>query len=302
MGQLSSRLAVLRKMGCIAVVWAVAVSWATMSLASEIKVVRLHRGIEFSVEIRYQPRLIRIYTLRVDLRDPELRWEVAVAPDTDGPGPGEASLADPIRLARRSGIIAGIGTNPFRLATGPQHFGEVVTPTSWPDRSERAVVDLCGWVKTRGNTISRPEAGFWSFWIGPGGRPYFGNPQEEPAAEIAISGFGPVLSNGKIVASQGGSADPRTAIGVDRENATAILLAVDSPTPGSPYGVTVYELAEIMAERGAWTANQQCPPQRGAFVFSTPRYDSSHSLQPPVILGAARPVPAIIGVAVNKVQ
>lgn len=260
------------------------------------RVVRLHPGIELKTEVRYHPRLIRLYLVRVDLTTPGLMLDVVVGPDPDGDGPAEASLEDPIRLAERGGFIVGISANAWgtylletEKSPGP-HGAEKLT-------FRPIVINVSGWLKTRNRTVSQPERGRWSFWIRPDGTPEIGNPLEEVPAQIAVSGFGPLLVDGKIVAGEGGVPDVQAGIGIDHNRSTVLLAIVDGRRPGWSQGLTNHEFAKLLQEAGAWTAMKgDCGGT--AVLVARGATGRINVVNRPTDLTGPRPIPCLLGVTI----
>ena len=204
-------------------------------------------GITYTLEIRTTPRPLRIHTLRVDLA--EARWEVvaAAAGDPDGEGPAEARLTNPVALAQGQGLIAAVNANAF---------GGL--PDSKGQRDSTWIVDkpveICGWTVTNRVTVSPVQGAYWSFWTDPQFKPHIGHPDRPTPAREAVAGFEGLVVEGLVLPKPGGPLHPRTAIGVDATNRVLYCVVVDGRQPGFSEGLSSFELAELMKERGCWNA------------------------------------------------
>lgn len=272
--------------------------WATVGspvgnlAVAEPQVTTPYPGIEFRKEVRYRPRLIRFFLLRVDLTNPRLLCDVAVATDRRSKEGPRIILEDPTRLAREFGMLAAVNANPFGLT--PIETEAKSTSTGIPLK-DRSAVTICGWVKMRRGMISQPSPRFWSFWITPEGTPEVGNPASPPEALVAVAGFGPLILEGKIVASAGGPLDRRTALGFDRNRSSLLLMVVDGKQPGWSEGVTYGEVADLLLEAGAFWAIQLDGGSSSVMLLRGPSGEMEVVNRPPDLAGV-RPVPVLLGI------
>ncbi len=273
--------------GWLATMWIAAV----VNLAeAESRVSTPYPGIEFRAEVRYRPRLIRFFLLKIDLTNRNLVCEVAVATDPKRPEFGKAVLQDPARLAQQYRLLAAVNANPFGLVnTGGRENAASPLPSEG-----KAQVTICGWAKVRSATVSPPNPRFWSFWIAPDGTPQVGNPASPPEALVAVSGFGPLILEGKIVAARGGPLDRRTAVGIDQRRTTLFLLVVDGRQPGWSEGVTYGEVAHLLLEAGAHWAIQLDGGSSSVMLLRSPTGEMQVVNRPPDLAGV-RPVPVLLG-------
>lgn len=257
----------------------------------------IHPRIELRNEVRHHPRLIRIYTLLIPAKDPDLCWDVAVGPDNDGPGPSEASLMDPLRLAAQAGLIVGTNANAWATALADENRSGNVAADSCP--GSQVVINICGWVCRRGQTVSPPDPAHWSFWLSTEGEPRVGRIVEEVPAAIAVSGFGPLVINGLVLRGNGGELAPRTAVGITADRQKVILMVVDGRRRGWSEGVTTGELAALMAEAGAWDAIQ-LDGGGTTTAFLCDREGKYRLINRPSDLSGARPMPVVFGVRLRQ--
>jgi len=248
-------------------------------------------GIEFRAEVRYRPRLIRFFLLKIDLTNRNLVCEVAVATDPKRPEFGKAVLQDPARLAQQYRLVAAVNANPFGFVTTGDR--ENAASSALPSEAKTQVT-ICGWARVRNATVSPPNPRFWSFWITPDGTPQVGNPTSPPEALVAVSGFGPLILDGKIVAAGGGPLDRRTAVGIDQRRTTMFLVVVDGRQPGWSEGVTYAEVADLLLEAGAHWAIQLDGGSSSVMLLRSPTGEMQVVNCPPDLAGV-RPVPVLLG-------
>jgi len=274
--------------GLLATMW---ISAVVNPAEADSRVSTPYPGIEFRAEVRYRPRLIRFFLLKIDLTNRNLVCEVAVATDPKRPEFGKAVLQDPARLAQQYRLLAAVNANPFGLV----NTGGRENAAASPVLSEgKAQVTICGWAKIRNATLSPPNPRFWSFWITPDGTPQVGNPASPPEALVAVSGFGPLILEGKIVAAGGGPLDRRTAVGIDQRRTTLFLLVVDGRQPGWSEGVTYGEVADLLLEAGAHWAIQLDGGSSSVMLLRSPTGEMQVVNRPPDLAGV-RPVPVLLG-------
>ena len=244
-------------------------------------------GLEYSHVKRSKPRPLRIHVLRIDLTKRKLA--IDVAPDPDGDGPAETILVDPLKHAERGNFTAGVNANAWRMEPRPPK-GER------PRYIAGGACDVCGWVLTEGMERSPPRSGYWSFWIDRDGTAHLGNIAEPaPNARWAVAGFGGLLQDGKVLPGPSEARHPRTALGLDRDARTLILVAVDGRQPGYSEGLSTRELAELMLELGCADALNLDGGGSTAMVLRDPNGELRIMNRPSGRAGP-RPVPVFLGV------
>ncbi|MCQ2351872.1 MAG: phosphodiester glycosidase family protein [Victivallaceae bacterium] len=72
-----------------------------------------------------------------------------------------------------------------------------------------------------------------------------------PKLQIAVSGFSPILLDGKIATDDKTHCDPRMAYGLSKNRRNLFLITVDGRQPGWSEGATLTELAQLMIDAGA---------------------------------------------------
>ena len=112
-------------------------------------------------------------------------------------------------------------------------------------------------------TDSGDDATFGFAAFGPRGRAELSNPTEVVATpaewmENVVAGYPMLVENGQVVIADCFShmceRHPRSAIGMDAEGRTLVLVVVDGRWAGVSRGMTRIELAELMIDLGAWRA------------------------------------------------
>ncbi|MFM7321588.1 MAG: phosphodiester glycosidase family protein [Armatimonadota bacterium] len=210
----------------------------------------LPASVRHELRIVATPRPLRIHTVRIDLRDRALSFEVVAAPDPDRGGPAETVLTAPDALSKRRGAVGAINTAAWSMLPDPstgKPFGYVADKPA----------DIHGWVSNGRRTISPPESGFWSVWMQASGTVSIGEiPSNEArvrdasGARWAVSGFAGILRGGKVLPAASDVRHPRSAIGLGADGTTMVWLLVDGRRPGISEGVSEEELARLLLEAG----------------------------------------------------
>ena len=203
-------------------------------------------GIKYTLKQSTEPIPNRIHVLRIDLSLKKVKPTVALGADPDGDGPAEVSLTDPRNLAANPAVLAFINTNPwdsFPNAQGKKN-------RSWHAGQP---VDIHGLAGTQGKMRSTMAPNNASVWFDAHSRVHFGHqPKDKP--QEATTGFGLILSKGKLTVNPGGARHPRTAMGTDQNGAILWLVVVDGRQRRYSEGMNMRELASLMKELGCWTA------------------------------------------------
>jgi hypothetical protein len=184
---------------------------------------------------RNKPRPLKLYLLRIALDNPRVSFLVTPPPETVPSGRDTTLLRTSVFAAATKARIA-VNLSPWR------HMGLDGFPA-----------DICGLAASAGRVYSENEERFPAFNITADNQVRIG-----PAADVgkpfnAAAGFDQIVTRGKKTAT-GWRRHPRTALGVDREGRTLILLVVDGRQPDVSEGVTIPELADLMISFGAFDA------------------------------------------------
>ncbi len=248
-------------------------------------------AIRYEIEVRNEPRPLRIHRLWIDLQSPHIELGVAVGDDPDGDGPAEAKLTSPIQLAERAGFVAAVNANAWETIKLNNEWSESnsVNAVQW-------AADICGWAKSEHGTRSKVEPGYGSLWLdGSSGRPMLGYLKEEPLAPIAVAGFSLLIAEGRVLPEPSEVLHPRTAIGFDSERRWILCVVVDGRRKGYSEGMSTRELAELMAESGCSEA-LNLDGGGSSILLLRDEAGTLRVMNKPSDLIGPRPVPVILGV------
>ena len=206
----------------------------------------LAAGVEYREIRRDLPRLLRVHVLRADLAAGGFAIRAPSGPDPDGPGPAEARLEDPLRLARASRALVLVNASSFGVLGYPE--GER------PQVYLRGMgVDIAGLAADSGRVASPSNPRYASFYVDGRGVPRIAGhgeaPERDGAVREAAAGFSPLVVRGEVAEERGGDFEPRTAVGLDGRG-RLILVVAEGRRPGRSEGLTLGELAELMRDLG----------------------------------------------------
>lgn len=205
-------------------------------------------GIEYKLDIKQEPRPIRIHILTISLTNQLYKLDAIIAEDPDGDGRAEAKLTPPLTLANATDLVAAANANAFEDFT--------LKKGQKPVWSRNLPVDIKGWAFNEIRKASYGESGYASLWVDKNNQINIGflNEKESKDCKIAVSGFSQLILNGKIQYSSNKAIHPRTAVGIDKEKGKLILLVVDGRQKGYSEGMSLDELAQYMANIGCYDA------------------------------------------------
>lgn len=206
----------------------------------------LRPGLEYRRIRKGLPRPLLIHVLRADLTADGLAVRTPAGPDPDGPGPAEASLEDPLRLARASRALVLVNASSF----GVIGYLEGERP---PVYLRGTGVDIAGLAADSGRIASPSNPRYASFYLDAAGVPRISGhgeaPERDGAVREAAAGFSPLLVRGVVSDCRGGDVEPRTAVGLD-DRGRLILAVAEGRRPGRSEGLTLGELAGLMRDLG----------------------------------------------------
>ncbi len=247
-------------------------------------------SVHYIRDVRQIPRPIVAHILRVDLRDQRLKFFVT---------PGEKTVKGEIRAMTTSAFLTQFN---LQVAINGSFFYPFYSHYPWdyyPHVGDS--VNVLGLASSSGQIYSEPQTGFVSVFISKKNQISFES-VEQPI-DMTLSGQKMLLKQGKILISLSEKARPypRTAIALDKNHETLLMVVVDGKQPGYSEGVTLFELAKIIKFYGGETAlnldgggsstmvirNMQGYPQ----LLNSP----SHTRLP----GRERPVANHLGIAIN---
>ena len=244
---------------------------------------------------------------RVDLRDPRIRVELAMA---DGGEPRDAHadcvgrLDVPSAVARRRDFAVAVNASYFSAAA--RDFG---------GRKVHYFVGNCGtpvgWHAAEGQVRTRPsQPHIQATLVGhaSGQMTMHSRLVELPAdARFAVSGNALVLEGGRVLGgTRGDVRHPRTAVGVSEDGGTLLLVVVDGRQEGHSRGATLVELGTLLKGFGAHHAINLDGGGSTAMVAKDPATGVFAVLNRPSDLAAGlaetrveRPVVDVLGVRVR---
>lgn len=254
----------------------------------------------FWSEVIGPPTPQHLYFLRVDLTNPILEVVAMPSQDPDGEGPAEATLVEPLTLARQHEALAAVNANGYG-ALNPEKGG--VVPNDFP---LNAPSDICGVVVHRGKVVSPPNASRQNdlcFWLDDKTRPGIGVfPADGTVVREACNAFWiDLVESGRILPQPGGDRHPRTALGIDATGRWLLLVVVDGRQPDVSIGMTAEELAQVMLRQGCSRAFN-LDGGGSSVMMITPalskdlRIVNTPSTTNFLFRSVTRPVPLLIGV------
>ncbi|MBZ4419500.1 phosphodiester glycosidase family protein [Myxococcus sp. RHSTA-1-4] len=204
-------------------------------------------GVEYTREVRRQPRPMVAHVVRVDLEAPGIDFLVTPAEPSEA---GDLRADTVSGFAARHGVQVAINANffyPFNANSPLDYAPRVGEP-----------VHVVGRAASRGVTYGGAQEGTATLYLSPERRAGF----EPPAGTMwhAISGLGYLVREGarapREASPVGDAPYPRTAIGVDASGRYLLLVVVDGKQRGYSQGATLAEVADLMLKHGAHTALQ----------------------------------------------
>jgi hypothetical protein len=204
---------------------------------------QLYPGVTYFRSVRLRPRPVILHAIRIDLETPGLEFLVT---------PGDKTSKLPLE-ARTTGsflqkydlqaAVNGDGFRPWRsssLFSFYPHTGDPVAPL--------------GYAASQGNDYAKGSEEEKTLYISKDNQVTFNNPRGD--LYNAISGDRIILAGGEPDRDlpEDDLPQPRTAIGLDQEGKTLLILVADGRQPFYSEGLTLQELAEVLAGYGMYTA------------------------------------------------
>ncbi|MGD1277232.1 MAG: phosphodiester glycosidase family protein [Tepidisphaeraceae bacterium] len=204
-------------------------------------------------EVRQNPPL-HLHIVTVDLTDPAVRIKVCRGSgDAKLPRGWETSLATVSDMTKRDGLSVAVNGNFFMPKDSQWILGRLVP------YFDGNLARVCGWAMNDGVAFSATPADVdWPALV------VFGHRRVAigqfvrlpPGAQQAVSGQWQIVTDGQNVVPPGNEDDraPRTAVGLDKDAKTLILLVVDGRRPLYSAGITLHQLGQEMLGLGAYQA------------------------------------------------
>lgn len=200
----------------------------------------LYPAVTYSRELKELPHPAVVHTVRIQLSPSVEFVTTPLASD------GQYAARTVSQFAEELGTDIAINANfffPFESNTPWDYYplnGDPVTPA--------------GLAISNGEFASAPRGGWAAFCVGQDQSVEIVSGRCSPLTIHAVGGQPHLLRNGQIVQRRGDELAPRTAIGLNEARDELILIVVDGRQPAYSEGVTLPELAEILADAGAHDA------------------------------------------------
>ncbi|MCX5658432.1 MAG: phosphodiester glycosidase family protein [Planctomycetota bacterium] len=196
----------------------------------------VYLGIDLASIRAKQPRPLRIYVARIDLRAPGIRFLVTP------PGP---ALTPTVKSMKASTFLARTGC---QLAINTSPYAGVTDHEDKPQQVQGLSI-------SEGKAYSQRNPYFGAMLITRDNHVSLVDPPYDVAdAYNAAGGFRLALSNGEVVKSPDDNIHPRSAVGLSKDGRYLFLVAIDGRQPGWSEGVSLIELGGWMRRIGAWQA------------------------------------------------
>lgn len=215
----------------------------------------LFRGIRYQRTILTRPRPLVVHTLHIDLTLPGIDFLVT-PPDSEGNRPLRARKTSAFLEEQQAQIaINGDFFEPWHSRFIWDYYPHVGDP-----------VQVLGMAVSQGKTYSKGNKRCPVLVLDQQNQArIFHTPADlhknwpQTHIDNAISGHRLLVKNGDSLSPNDWFEDhaklhPRTALGLDKERRTLIVIVVDGRQPGYSEGVSFQELADLMLEAGAHTA------------------------------------------------
>jgi hypothetical protein len=184
----------------------------------------LFHGISYARTERSSPRPMVIHVVTVDLRAEGISFLVT---------PGDPDQDLPLNARLTSEFLDEFGLQLAINGDGATPWWSNSVLDYYPHRGDG--VDPIGFAASRGQVYSQPTDAEPTLYISRTNRARIGRPQGK--TYNAVSGNAVLLQDGSIIAPAGGTAEPRTALALDRHTRP-----------------TLAELAEILLSNGGYNA------------------------------------------------
>lgn len=261
----------------------------------------------YTVERLELPGPVAGVAVKVNLRDPRVRVQVALADprDPDGDGPAVGQLDTPSSVARKRDLDITLNASFFAVISEHTVAGKPIKyftgngayPSGW-HYSDGHLVSTPGKTGRFGQALVVHQNGSVTIDGALQALP--------PDTSYAVSGSRIVLDQGVPTPPENDEArEPRSAVGLSADGNTLILLAIDGRQAGYSRGVNLRELATIFLDLGARSALNLDGGGSTSLVLKAPGSDTYAIANRPsdlapmsVRLSVERPVVDVIGIRV----
>lgn len=206
----------------------------------------LFSGVTYTREVRSSPRPMVIHTLQVNLRDPGVRLLVT---------PGDPDADHSLQARTTSDFLEEFDLQAAVNGDGFQPWYSNTIFSYYPHKGDP--IDPTGLAASQGTLYAAGNGAEPTLYISRNNRARFNAPIG--GVYNAISGLLMLVAGGnqlpEVTQAEGANTpQPRTAVGLDKNARTLIIVVVDGRQAGYSQGATLVELAELLIEKGAFYA------------------------------------------------
>ena len=249
---------------------------------------------------------MHVHVITIDLTDPRVRVRVCSGgDDPDGAsGPWETVLAPTHDIAERNGLTCAVNANYFGAKEARQ-LGNKKIPYFAGNPAR-----VWGWAMSDGRLWGVDPGNRRSLVVNKDGRITIGQlPDGPPPADAwqIVTGSELLVIDGKVATSVHKDRAPRTAVGIDRDGRTLMLVVVDGRKLEHSIGMTSLELAQelvalgcdraLMLDGGGSSTMAMRDPIEPSVVRVMNQPSDGHDF--PISLSLERAVACVIGVEVR---
>jgi hypothetical protein len=223
---------------CLSSLVAGRVAWMFLRPQPPSVTENLYPGVVYNREVRNTPRPMVIHVVAVNLAEDGV--DVLVTP-------GDPGAELPLKARTTSQFLAEYDLQVAVNGDGFDPWYDNSILSYYPHSGDP--VDVIGYAASKGKVYSYPTDDEPTIYISNRKRASLYKPIGK--MESAISGNALLLDKGRVAPAPGGEAQPRTALGIAKNDKQLILVVVDGRQPGYSQGATLAELAQILKDHGA---------------------------------------------------
>lgn len=200
----------------------------------------IFRGIELTDITAGTPRPMRIHAVRIDLREPSIRFTI---PEPRNPSTSTVPPANEVLGMKTSTFLERADC---QVAINAAPFEPVVDKEGMPQT-------VRGLALREGRVYAEPEKPNGVLMLTKDNRATLTSPPIDTTGQYTgVGGFQMLVTEGRNL---GNNSDlhPRTAVGLSQDGRLLILLAIDGRQPAYSEGATTFDTAAWLIRLGAWT-------------------------------------------------
>ena len=254
-------------------------------------------------EVRYEHKVStdpaqQIYVARIDLTDPDVDVRVAPGgPDPDGEGEYQTTLQTPTVIAEREHFEIAINGDFFvaQKTVDVEGAKSGYVPDKWAKAIGPAVTDGSLWAPA-----PEPRA---ALLLDDHKRARIAMVKEAPADAYQVIAGSNIIVRDSAVSVEAKSSfsrthHPRTAVGIEGDGKTLVVVVVDGRHAGQAVGMSLTELANLMKELGCADALNLDGGGSSELVMRDPRNGRLQVLNRPSD-GRERAVANVLGISIR---